>query len=227
MEDGEQRDQGELLGVPAPTEPEPEEKKTPEKTLVMKMRRMEKEKKEEETGAITKKVKTKKSNTPARKKKKTEKQEAEELRQKEIEKENTSLKSRMEDWMRKSTVRKEDKAEIPERNEEENEVVKVENLTVALTVDEVVVDPKKTVAENLTDKKKSAPQVTGFKEKLKKFSMVKETENTYGLFFPATTFFCCRMYFFRFCNCSYFSSCNRNFLKTVVHIIWVLPHSDF
>ena len=48
----------------------------------------------------------------------------------------------------------------------------------------------------------------------------------YGRFFPAKTFICCRMCFCWFCNRCHFLSCNKNFMKIVVHIIWVLPHSD-
>ena len=29
-----------------------------------------------------------------------------------------------------------------------------------------------------------------------------------------------------FCNCCNLLSCNKKFMKIVVHIIWVLPHSD-
>ena len=50
---------------------------------------------------------------------------------------------------------------------------------------------------------------------------------THGRFFPATTFFCCRMYFCWFCNRSHFLSCNKNFMKIFVHSIWLFTHLDF
>ena len=39
-------------------------------------------------------------------------------------------------------------------------------------------------------------------------------------------FFCWWMYSCWFCNSSHLLSCNRNFMKIFIHIIWVLPHSD-
>ena len=49
---------------------------------------------------------------------------------------------------------------------------------------------------------------------------------TYGRFFPATTFFCCRMCFCWFFNRCHFLSCNKNFMNSFLLIICVLPHSD-
>ena len=48
----------------------------------------------------------------------------------------------------------------------------------------------------------------------------------YGRFFSVTNFFCCKMCFCWFCNRCHFLSYNKIFLKSFLHIIWVLDFAN-
>ena len=167
VEDGAQRNQGEFLVAPPPIDPEPqEEEKEAEVTQLEIKKKIGVKKEEKESGKPKGKIKLK-NNTPIRKKK-GEKKEKDDRK-------NQAKKSWIEDWIRKEGEKRTDKEEKQENVIDDDEVFLKEDIVTVKKVDIVV----ETVKDRNFLKDKKISQGTGFMDKLRKFSQVKEDQNNF------------------------------------------------